>query len=57
MIEFFYIKVQAIYINIKDKNVKNRYIEETTNMTKENMQPRNYVEDERGLIEEQIWQK
>ena len=25
-------------------------------MTKENMQPRNYVEDERGLIEEQIWQ-
>lgn len=56
MIEFFYIKVQAIYINIKDKNVKNRYIEETTNMTKENMQPRNYVEDERGLIEEQIWQ-
>ena len=55
-IEFFYIKVQAIYINIKDKNVKSRYIEETTNMTKENMQPRNYVEDERGLIEEQIWQ-
>jgi LPXTG-site transpeptidase (sortase) family protein len=56
LIEFFYIKVQAIYINIKDKNAKSIYIEETTNMTKENMQPRNHIEDKSGLIEEQIWQ-
>lgn len=56
LIEFFYIKVQAIYISIKDKNIKSRYIEETTNMTKENMQPRNYEEDKSKLIEEQIWQ-
>lgn len=55
IIELFYINVQAIYINIKNKSVESNSKQKMTNTTKEEIQPKNYVEDKKEL-EEEIWQ-
>ena len=53
--EFSYIKVQAIYINIKNKKTESNLEEEMTSKTKEEIQPKNYIEDKKEPVEE-IWQ-
>lgn len=55
IIELFYINVQAIYINIKNKSIESNSKQKMTNTTKEEIQPKNYVEDKKEL-EEEIWQ-
>ena len=53
--EFSYIKVQAIHINIKNKKTESNLEEEMTSKTKEEIQPKNYIEDKKEPVEE-IWQ-